>query len=83
MRRVLLVLTMAAMLVMGNVSYAFAYANPDSNGHGQGQKIAKGNCTENFQKQRDKELEAGGGPKADSFGPTNCDHFHEPPGQTN
>ena len=81
MRRIVLLvvvaLVMAAMMVMGNVSYAFAFAAPGSNGaQGQGQENALLNCADNTVKQENMGVSAGGGPKEGTLGPANCDHFH-------
>jgi hypothetical protein len=80
MRRILLVLAVAAIMVLSSVSYAFAYANPDNNGNAgnaPGQATAQDNCSQNITKQEDKGVEAGGGHKEGILAPTNCDkNFH-------
>ena len=85
---IIMVLLIAAMLVTG-AGYAFALANPENEGNGSnapGQQNALENCTENFHKQGEKGVVAGGGPKAEPIEedgslvplePTNCDHFFQ------
>ncbi len=40
-----------------------------------GQEKAIEKCNANVDKQNERGLQAGGGPKAQYTGPTNCDHF--------
>jgi hypothetical protein len=92
MRRFMVLVTvvvlMAATSVLG-AGYAFASANPENRGNrsdAPGQKNALDNCTENFNKQGEKGVVTGGGPKAEPIEedgalvplePTNCDHFFQ------
>jgi hypothetical protein len=92
MRRLMVLVTVAllmtAMLVAG-AGYALAIANPENQGNGSsapGQRNALDNCTENFNKQGEKGVVAGGGPKSEPIEedgalvplePTNCDHFFQ------
>ena len=88
MMLIIVALLLAAMLVAGG-GYAFALANPENKGIGSsapGQRNALDNCTENFNKQAEKGVVAGGGPKAEPIEedgalvplePTNCDHFFQ------
>jgi hypothetical protein len=68
-------------MVLSSVSYAFAAANPNSNGNAgnaPGQQMAQENCTNAIAKQEAKGVEAGGGPKAGTGeAPLNCDHFFQ------
>ena len=78
MRRILLVLAVAAIMVVSSVSYASAEANPNNQGNGSsapGQSKAQANCDNTVAKQDAKDVSAGGGPKVDQQGPTNCDHI--------
>jgi hypothetical protein len=83
MRRILLVLAVGAIMVLSSVSYAFAEANPNNNGNAEsapGQVMAEENCTNAIDKQEDKGVVAGGGPKAETEepeAPINCDHFFQ------
>jgi hypothetical protein len=81
MRRILLVLAVGAIMVLSSVSYAFAEANPNNNGNAAnapGQVNADANCGNAIDKQEDKGVEAGGGPKAGTDeAPINCDHFFQ------
>ena len=80
MRRILLVLAVAAIMVLSSVSYAFAYANPGNQGNGSsapGQSSARANCSANIGKQDENGVSAGGGHKEGIPAPTNCDkNFH-------
>ena len=68
-------------MVLSSVSYAFAYANPDNQGNAEfapGQVTAEENCENAVDKQEEKGVEAGGGPKAGTGeAPLNCDHFFQ------
>ena len=77
MRRISTVLAVFA-LALAFVPASFAIANPDNNGNASsapGQETALDNCGDVTAGQFVNEIGAGGGPKADLFGPTNCDHF--------
>jgi hypothetical protein len=90
MKRIVTVLTVAALMVVMLVAssgYAFAYAyseEPPGTGPSQGEttETAEANCVDNYEKQAENEVAAGGGPKAGEAGqpesaPTNCDHFYQ------
>jgi hypothetical protein len=92
MRRLILLIIVAlliAAMFVAVAGYAFASANPENQGNGAdapGQENALDNCTENFNKQGEKGVVAGGGPKAEPIEedgalvplePTNCDHFFQ------
>ncbi len=74
MRRVILVLTaaaiMAAMLAIYGAGSAFAYKSPESNGKTGFSKNANefANCQDNVGKQGTKTGDV-------TLAPTNCDHF--------
>jgi hypothetical protein len=89
MMLIIVALLTAAMLVTG-AGYAVALANnPENKGNGSnapGQQNALENCTENFNRQGEKDVVAGGGPKAEPIEedgalvplePTNCDHLFQ------
>ena len=89
-KRIIMVLTltalMAVMLAAGAGSaFAYSYSAEDpGTGPSQGNTTeqAQANCDENFGKQADNKVAAGGGPKAGEAGqdvaaPTNCDHFYQ------
>jgi hypothetical protein len=81
MRRILLVLAAAALMVTSSVGYAFGAANPDSNGgHGKGQTKAQLNCGSTAQRQNQNGQDGAqtGSPndeKQQGEAVTNCDHF--------
>ena len=81
MRRILLVVAVGAIMVLSSVSYAFAYANPGNNGNPPnppaGQSNAQATCASAIDKQEEKGVEAGGGPKdlPTTDAPLNCDHI--------
>jgi hypothetical protein len=80
-RRIFLVVAVGAIMVLSSVSYAFAAANPNSNGNAgnaPGQVQAQENCSNAIDKQEENGVEAGGGPKAGTGeAPLNCDHFFQ------
>ncbi len=83
LRRKLSVLLAAAMMaatMLAGAGNAFAFANPDNKGKAadaSGQAQAQANCFRNIEKQFEKGVAAGGGPKEGIPAPTNCDHFFQ------
>jgi hypothetical protein len=81
MRRILLVVVVAALMVISSVGYAFGAANPDSNGgQGTGQTKAQQNCGSTGFRQNQNGQDGGqtGSPndeKQQGEAVTNCDHF--------
>jgi hypothetical protein len=81
MKRIVMVLTMAALMavmLVAGAGYAFALANPDNRGNASnapGQQNAHQNCENTISKQHEKGVSAGGGKKEGVVGPTNCDKF--------
>ena len=77
-KRLLAVAVCAAALVGVSASGAFAYGpapppgNPDNNPQLEA-------CGRALDRQIDKGVTAGGGPKAGEPGPLNCDHFYQDP----
>jgi len=63
---------LAATLALGIPAGALAFGpNPNEDGP------AIGNCGAAFERQADRGITAGGGPKAGEPGPLNCDHFFQ------
>jgi hypothetical protein len=70
----------AVAIMAASAGNAFAIANPDNNGKAEnapGQQTAGENCSGVVNKQEEKGVAAGGGPKEDIPAPTNCDHFFQ------
>ena len=61
----------AAVVVLAGAPGAAAYGGPDPN------PKAVQHCTDTIIRQTEREIEAGGGPKAGILAPTNCDHFFQ------
>jgi hypothetical protein len=82
LKRFMVMLAVMALLMVALAVPAFAAALPGSQGtQGQGQLTAFDNCEFNAnQKQSDKGVIVGGGPKVDVVGPTNCGHFFQQTG---
>ena len=81
MRRVLLVLTVAAVMaaiVALSAGSAFAYANhPTGQGSGSGQSKAAENCTDAVSNQFVGSGAQQNAHQTGSTGPANCDHFFQ------
>ena len=78
MRRVALVLVVAALMVMGSASHAFAYAYFGNNGKAAsapGQDQAGANCVATSNRQADDGNLSNGHQRAGNPFPTNCDHL--------
>jgi hypothetical protein len=78
MKRIIMVLTVAALMavmLVAGAGYAFAYSFSEE---GNVTEQADENCTANVEKQTESEVAAGGGSKEGVPAPTNCDHFFQP-----
>jgi hypothetical protein len=64
----------AVALLLPTSALAFGPAPPPGNPDGTAQLDA---CGAAFDRQADKGITAGGGPKAGELGPLNCDHFFQ------
>lgn len=63
-------------LTLAGASPALAIGNGGGNSpNAPGQENAIENCGQNINKQANKGVSAGGGPKEGVLAPTNCDHF--------
>lgn len=75
-RRLVTAFAVVAALLLPAGALAFGPAPPRGNPDNNPQLEACGNA---YDRQADKGLEAGGGPKAGELGPLNCDHFFQDP----
>jgi hypothetical protein len=77
--------TVALALSAPATALGFAYDGGASGGgnsaNAPGQAVAVENCGAAFDRQSDRGLMAGGGPKAGELGPLNCDHFFQHGGE--
>ena len=73
-RRLLVVAFALAALIMPAGALAYGPAPPPGNPDGTAQLDA---CSAAFDRQADRGVTAGGGPKAGEPGPLNCDHFFQ------
>lgn len=73
-RRLAAAFAVVAALLLPASALAFGPAPPPGNPDGTAQLEACGNALD---KQLDKGVSAGGGPKAGEPGPLNCDHFFQ------
>lgn len=84
MRRILLVLSVAALMatmIVATAMPAFAVANNPNAADAPGQAKAAENCGEVLGKQTSNRVRAGGGPKEGFLGPSNCDHYYQSTGR--
>ena len=66
----------AALAVALPLAFGSSVAFAD---HDNSNPQADANCSENIDKQSEKGISAGGGPKEGVLAPTNCDHFFNTP----
>ena len=75
-RRLATAVAVAAALLLPAGALAFGPAPPPGNPDGTAQLDA---CRNALNRQLDKDVQTGGGPKAGEPGPLNCDHFYQDP----